>query len=192
MKRFIAISTLLLVSTGLVAAAQNTGSNAGGSNGQGAQGASGDAKPAPPVFGSARTAAARKPKKVWTNDEIGSAGGPGGISVVGNSPPQPARPASHAGASSSLPERQIGSYRDRLRKLNGQLEATDKQISDLRNFKAENTGASGGININHHYSMTPVEDQVKALEEKKKQLLAQIDAVEDQARKSGVEPGQLR
>jgi hypothetical protein len=30
------------------------------------------------------------------------------------------------------------------------------------------------------------------LEEKKKQLQVQIDAVEDQARKYGVEPGQLR
>jgi uncharacterized protein (UPF0335 family) len=42
------------------------------------------------------------------------------------------------------------------------------------------------------YYMTPVEDQVKELEEKKRQVQAQIDAVEDQARKNGFEPGQLR
>jgi uncharacterized protein (UPF0335 family) len=46
--------------------------------------------------------------------------------------------------------------------------------------------------MNHGYSMTPVEDQVKQLEEKKKQIQAQIDALEDQARKNGFEPGQLR
>jgi hypothetical protein len=79
-----------------------------------------------------------------------------------------------------------------LHQLNGQVEAADKQISDLRNFNGNNSGASGGININHRYSMTPVDDQVKTLEEKKKQLQVQIDAVEDQARKYGVEPGQLR
>ena len=72
------------------------------------------------------------------------------------------------------------------------MEATDKKISQLRNFKADNTSASGGINMNHGYSMTPVEDQVKQLEEKKKQIQTQIDAVEDQARKNGFEPGQLR
>lgn len=46
--------------------------------------------------------------------------------------------------------------------------------------------------MNHGYSMTPVEDQVKQLEDKKKQIQAQIDAVQDQARKNGFEPGQLR
>jgi hypothetical protein len=40
--------------------------------------------------------------------------------------------------------------------------------------------------------MTPVEDQVKTLEVKKKQIQDQIDALEDEARKDGVEPGQLR
>jgi hypothetical protein len=89
-------------------------------------------------------------------------------------------------------ERQIAAYRDRLRQLHIQLENTEKKISDLRNFKADNTSASGGINMNRGYSMTPVGDQVKQLEEKKKQLQAQIDGVEDQARKSGVEPGELR
>ena len=46
--------------------------------------------------------------------------------------------------------------------------------------------------MHHGYYMTPMEDQVKALEEKKKQIQAQIDAVEDQARKNGFEPGLLR
>jgi hypothetical protein len=46
--------------------------------------------------------------------------------------------------------------------------------------------------MHHGYYMTPVEDQVKQLEEKKKQIQAQIEAVEDQARKNGIAPGQLR
>lgn len=192
MKHFVAMSTLLLLGGSLAAAAQDPGSDANTPNGPGLQGASGNAKTAPPVTGAAPTAASRKPKKVWTNDEIRSAGGPGAISVVGNLPPQPARREAKAGANSAAQERQIASYRERLRQLNGQLAATDKQISDLRNFKAENTSASGGINMNRRYSTTSVEDQVKALEEKKKQLQAQIDGVEDQARKNGVEPGQLR
>ncbi len=138
-----------------------------------------------------------KKKKVWTNDEISTVGGPGGISVVGNAndanatrPDTPHHPGTKGTA--ALQQRQIAIYRDQLRQLNNQLEATDKQISELRNFKATNTSASGGINMNRRYSMTPVEDQVKNLEDKKKQLQAQISAVEDQARKEGVEPGLLR
>jgi chromosome segregation ATPase len=89
-------------------------------------------------------------------------------------------------------DKQAAAYRDRLHQLNNQLETVDKKISQLRNFKADDASASGGINMNHRYSRTPVEDQVNELEEKKKQIQAQIDAVEDQARKSGFEPGQLR
>jgi hypothetical protein len=89
-------------------------------------------------------------------------------------------------------DKQATAYRERLHQLNNELETIDKKISQLRNFKGDNTSASGGINMNHGYSMTPVEDQVKQLEEKKKQIQAQIDAVEDQARKNGFEPGQLR
>jgi hypothetical protein len=62
----------------------------------------------------------------------------------------------------------------------------------LRNFKADNSSASGGINPNHGYSMTPIPDQIKQLEEKKKQMQDRIDAVMDEARKKGIEPGQLR
>ncbi len=137
-----------------------------------------------------------KPKKVWTNDEISNVGGDGAISVVGKAGGGDSNPSSNnfqkTAPGSSGRDKQAATYRDRLHQLNNELETTDKKISQLRNFKADNTSASGGINMNHGYSMTPVEDQVKQLEEKKKQIQAQIDAVEDQARKNGFEPGQLR
>ena len=137
-----------------------------------------------------------KPKKVWTNDEISNVGGNGAISVVGKTGGGDSNPPSDnfqkTAPGSVARDKQAATYRDRLHQLNNELEATDKKILQLRNFKADNTSASGGINMNHGYSMTPVEDQVKQLEEKKKQIQAQIDAVEDQARKNGFEPGQLR
>lgn len=40
--------------------------------------------------------------------------------------------------------------------------------------------------------MTPVADQIQQLEDKKKQIQDQMDAVLDEARKKGIEPGQLR
>lgn len=161
-------------------------------NAAGGQSASDAPKPAADP---AVQTAAKKPKKVWTNDEISTAGGPGSISVVGNTDPD--SKSSKGSSDKTAPversrERQIANYRDRLHQLRNELESTEKKISDLRNFKADNTSAAGGINMNRRYSMTPLEDQVKQLEERKKQLQSQIDAVEDQARKSGVEPGDLR
>jgi hypothetical protein len=187
--KHLSIAIVSLTCATVVAATQNSNSNPSASSGQNAQPAVDASKPSTdsPVTPS------KKPKKVWTNDEISSAGGPNAISVVGNSKPQAGRAGQKpTGTNSSAGEGQIANYRNRLHQLNGQLEATDKQISELRNFNGNNSSASGGINMSHRYTTTSVDDQVKALEEKKKQLQAQIDAVEDQARKNGVEPGQLR
>ena len=175
---------------------------AGQSSSSGSQATSDTAKPVAQSTGTSASAptttekARTKPRKVWTNDEISNVGGDRAISVVGkagggdsNPPPDNfQKTAPGPGAR----DKQAATYRERLHQLNNEMEATDKKISQLRNFKADNTSASGGINMNHGYSMTPVEDQVKQLEEKKKQIQAQIDAVEDQARKNGFEPGQLR
>src|ERR1700730_575661 len=173
---------------------------AGQSSGSASQATSDTAKPTTQASGtSAQTTtekAKTKPKKVWTNDEISNVGGNGAISVVGKTAGGNSNPPSDnfqkTAPGSVARDKQAATYRDRLHQLNNELEATDKKISQLRNFKADNTSASGGINMNHGYSMTPVEDQVKQLEEKKKQIQAQIDAVEDQARKNGFEAGQLR
>jgi hypothetical protein len=132
-----------------------------------------------------------KPKKVWTNDEISNVGGDGAISVVGKAAGS-SNNFQKGAPGSAARDKQAAAYRDRLHQLNNELEATEKQISQLQNFKADNSSPSGGIDMNHRYTRTPVEDQVKELEEKKKQIQAQIDAVEDQARKNGFEPGQLR
>lgn len=187
MRSFLVASALLFFTTVLTCASQS--SNPDGRSG------SDTVKPA--AQSSVAENTKKKPKKVWTNDEISTVGGDGSISVVGNSADADTKPSSKDDSTkttsgSALKEKQIAAYRDRLRQLHNQLETTEKQISELRNFKADNTSASGGINMNHRYSMTPVEDQVKRLEEKKKQLQIQIDAVEDQARKNGVEPGELR
>jgi vacuolar-type H+-ATPase subunit I/STV1 len=137
-----------------------------------------------------------KPKKVWTNEEIAGVGGDGAISVVGKAGSGDSNPSSNNSQKNaavlSARYKQATPYRDRLRQLNNQVETIDKKISELQNFKADNSSPSGGINMHQRYDMTPVEEQVKELEEKKKKIKAQIDAVEDLARKNGFEAGQLR
>lgn len=140
----------------------------------------------------------KKPKKVWTNEEMPTLQGK--ISVVGD--PELANAYSESrkwnndsdsGNGNNLErEKAIANYREQLRQLREQQDGIDKKITDFRNFKADNASPSGGINVRNRYSMTPAEDQIRQLEEKKKQIQAKIDATEDEARKNGIEPGELR
>ena len=136
----------------------------------------------------------KKPKKVWTNDEIAKVSG--GVSVVGDADAATAdskkkSDRSHAEPQDQARQRQIAEYRKQLRQLQAQIDAIDKRISQLKNFKGDNS-SSGGININQSYNMVPVEDQVKQLEEKKKQLQAKMDDVESEAHKNGITSDDLR
>jgi len=133
----------------------------------------------------------KKAKKVWTNEDMGSV--KGSVSVVGDG---------HASSTSSeekessggdqVHRKQTENYRNQIQQYQNQIQAIDKRIAQLKNFKGENTSPSGGININQGYNMVPVEDQVKQLEEKKKQLEAKIEDTENDARKNGIDPGDLR
>jgi len=69
----------------------------------------------------------------------------------------------------------------------------DKQIKDLTNFaKGGSSTSSNGLKPGKSYNREPVEVQIRAFEEKKKDLQSRMDALLDEARKRGVEPGQLR
>jgi peptidoglycan hydrolase CwlO-like protein len=148
----------------------------------------GSPPPAAPAMSPAPPAESKKTKKVWTNDNLSDANG--AVSVVGNSKPasntklHPAKPAD---------AQYIASVRKQLDKLNGQLTDTDKQIADLTNFsKGEPPTSASGMKVGKGYNRDPIDVQIHALQEKKKDLQSRIDALLDEARKKGVEPGQLR
>jgi hypothetical protein len=162
-------------------------------------------KPAQPSAPATPNAPAetKKPKKVWTNDEIGSIKGP--ISVVGDAKTpsrdaavpdekKKADPTASAGSSAAddARQRQIENYRNQIDQIHAKMDAIDERIAQLKSFKAENTAPSGGIHPNQGYNMVPLDDQVKELEEKKKQLESKIGDIEVEARKSGIDPGDLR
>lgn len=155
------------------------------------------AKPAPAPAAPPKTtgpvADKKKPKKVWTNDNVSSI--PGGVSVVGEANQGDASAAPQKDTSSGagdVRQKQIAGYRDQIRQMQAQIDAADKRIAQLKNFKGEDSSPSGGININQGYNMVPLEDQVKQLEDKKKQLQGKIEDVEIDARKNGIDSGDLR
>ncbi len=136
----------------------------------------------------------KKAKKVWTNEEMATL--PGGVSVVGepNQGVESKREPGHDAATGSgdSQQMQIDSYRRQISDLRSQIDAADQRIAQLKAFKGENSSPSGGINMNQGYDMVPEEDQVKQLEAKKKKLEGQIEDVENEARKNGIDPGKLR
>jgi len=135
----------------------------------------------------------KKPKKVWTNDELGKSGG--GVSVVG----EPAAPSADTKqkpdtttAKDEARQRQINDYKEQLAKLQAQIDAADKRIDQLKNFHGENSSPSGGINMNQGYNMVPISDQIQQLEDKKKQIRAKMDDLENEAHKNGITSDELR
>lgn len=189
---------LLAMSAGVPSTAQAQDPNAGSGNDAKSTGSS---TASAPTAGSASgkadtqnttTTEKKKPKKVWTNDEIGSV--KGGVSVVGDGNPGNSSGWTRQGSgdSSGAHAEMVRNYRDQIQQLRDQIAAADSRIEQLKGFKGENTSPSGGININQGYNMVPVEEQVKQLEEKKKKLEAKIEDTEVEAMKNGVDPGQLR
>ncbi|MGC1484416.1 MAG: hypothetical protein WA789_11530 [Candidatus Acidiferrum sp.] len=203
MLRYVLSASFLFASAAFVCAAQSSSGSSQPSQSQPAASASAPTTPPAGKTAGAKelpsdkdpAKAKKKVKKVWTEDDISKVGG-GGISVVGDastsSASRTAPERSGASSDSSTQNNDIQYYREQLRQLQAQLDAADKKLGELRNFKGDNTTASGGINPNNGYTMTPVSDQIKQMEDKKKQIQDQMDAVMDEARKKGIEPGQLR
>lgn len=198
MKPFLLSAAIFYFSAAVVCNAQSssTGSQSqSDSSKQSTQpSAASSSAPASPATDQDKEKTKKKPKKVWTNDELSTVSG--GISVVGDSSASSSTSTSRkpiqSNSSGTEKEQRIAAYRDQIQQLRDQIDEADKKINDLRNFKADNTSPTGGLNMNKGYNMVPLEEQIKQLEDQKKKLQAKIEAVEDDARKNGIEAGQLR
>ena len=129
---------------------------------------------------------AKKQKKVWTNDNLGEANGT--VSLVGNGEVGTATGAKATKTDASY----AAVLRKQLRRLQMQLNDTNKRIEQLNSFNKGESGGSAGMQLHKAYSMESIPDQIRKLQERKKQLEAAIDALLDDARKRAIEPGQLR
>lgn len=156
-------------------------------------------KPAPAAQSTSNTTSEKKkPKKVWTNDEMNSVHGT--VSVVGDTKSlslsagqeKKAPEESASSANDDARSRQIETYRSQIQELQSQIDKVDQRVAQLKSFRAENTSPAGGINLNHGYNMDPIEDQLKQFETRRKQLESKIADIEVDAQKKGIEPGDLR
>jgi uncharacterized phage infection (PIP) family protein YhgE len=139
----------------------------------------------------------KKPKKVWTNDDLNGLSGT--VSVVGSARSPHSTESSSRSDDNAENSGAAARYRQQLQQLHTELQSIDDKISELRNFKAGNPSPSTtGFTVkqdgyhDYYYNIVPPEEQLRRLEEKRKQVQARIDDLEDQARKARIEPGQLR
>jgi hypothetical protein len=175
MFRRLALSVMLLAMIALPGAAQSdTSSNSSAQTTAGASGTT-DA----PVAG------ARTPKKVWTNEDLGRTGP---ISVVGDKRNQNYNLMSNKLADPAT----ISRLRTNLQKLQAQLQDVNKQLRAFKEFQEGEPVSTTGRQVNRGYNRIPVDQQMAALQARKKNLEEQIDTLTDEARKKGIEPGALR
>lgn len=172
MPRSLTLATIMALFAVLPAAAQSQDRSAPASQSQPQ-----DSAPSPET---------KKPKKVWTNDDVPRTNG--AVSVVGDSKNKP-KPTSSKPANAQY----VASVRSQLERMHGQVTDIDKQLVDLKNFsEGEASTSAGGMKLHKSYSTEPIEAQMRALRDKKKDLESKIDALFDEARKKGVESSQLR
>jgi hypothetical protein len=117
----------------------------------------------------------RKLKKVWTEEEISAVGG--NISVVGDQ--HATNNSSRTPSSTSASDgRDKAYYRGRLAPLRQQIDDVDREIQEMKSVK-------GTVREN-------VEAQVQIREARREKIQKQINEIEEDARRHGIAPGDLR
>lgn len=79
-----------------------------------------------------------------------------------------------------------------LDKLQAQLDDVNKKLQTFKEFQDGEPVSKGERDLSKGYSRTPVDQQIAQLQDKRKDLEQQIGDLLDEARKKGIDPGQLR
>jgi hypothetical protein len=128
---------------------------------------------------------ASSPKKVWTNEDMPS--GQNGVSVVGDKRNKPYHSGSHPADPVTAAR-----IKNDLAKLQKQLDDVNSKLKTYKEFQEGEPVSKGERDMSQAYSRTPVDQQMQHLLDKKKQLETQIGDLMDEARKKGIDPGDLR
>ena len=143
----------------------------------------------------------KKARKVWTNEDL-EALRPSGITV---STPPAAAPASasEAAAAADTDEKAGGKKKEkevdpvekilkRLAPLRAELDAVEARLRSLRQARSTGNTTGGGMDISQSPGGLNTENQLSQLEQRRSDLLRQIAALEDEARRKGIAPGAIR
>jgi opacity protein-like surface antigen len=141
----------------------------------------------------------RKAKRVWTNDDLdelkarshwasGTDSSSGGSTQAGT-------PDGGASGDKQPPpprEKDPKTYQKQLAPLRAQLAQIDSQIRSLRNSLNNPISGTNSVNLGTATVTGRPEHQIEALEKQRQQIQQRIDAIEDEARRNGISPGDVR
>jgi hypothetical protein len=187
-QRFLLVIPLAILGVVLCAFQAVAGLEAAFCNGT--QDAGGNSSPAqPPSAPQAQTpptgSETKKAKRVWTNDDLGNSAGTAPSSA------DTGKPATKSISAKPPNTQYAASVRKQIEALQKRLIDTDQQLVDLKKFK-DGESVGGNMQLHKRYNTVPIDQQIADLQEKKKRIQAQLDALFDDARKKGIDPGQLR
>jgi len=146
------------------------------------------AKPAPaPAKATPAVPEKKKPKKVWTNDDVPTLRGDSVISTVGTSDTKAGnKPAPAAKNKSTKP------YQAQIERLEAQIPPLDAQIAELQ--AAIDGKPTGDMKSSQRPRGVKADDwsvEMQELQKKRDGILDQISTLKDQARHQGVPPNTL-
>jgi len=83
-------------------------------------------------------------------------------------------------------------YVAQLKPLHKQIVEIDSQLRSLRQARKDGRGTTAAVALDQDAEGITTDAQIQVLEQRRKQLLLQIDRLEDQSRRNGLDPGDLR
>jgi hypothetical protein len=126
------------------------------------------------------------PKKVWTNEDMSTLDPHAGVSTVGKANTPGNKPVVHSNG------RDARWYQDQINKLQAKIPPLDKQIAELQSAldgkptgDAKKSARPTGVKTDSWSA------ELAQLQKKRDDTLAQISALQDQARHNGVAPNAL-
>ena len=135
----------------------------------------------------------RQGKVVWTNDDLEKLHDLGLISIVGQldqgTPVLESAPTDYeATQDPKWYAKEAAKLRDELEYRQAQLREYQQALDDARSLRE----STGGINlVGEDFAVTP-EDGIEILQQRVKEAQAELDDLEDLARRNDIEPGTLR
>lgn len=147
---------------------------------------------------------AKKAKKVWTNEDlealrpagVATSQAPAAASAAPSAPGEaPAADESADKAAAEKKEKEedpVEKLRKRLTPLRAELDAAEAQLRSLRNARSSGSTTGGGMDVSKAPGGLNTDDQIAQLEKRRSDLLRQLAAIEDEARRSGIAPGAIR
>jgi len=133
----------------------------------------------------------KESKRVWTNDELQHLA----ARPLANAASPPA--SEESAQTASVEKHYVRAkdpkwYASQLKPLQAQVEHIDGELRTLRQARKDGRGTTGAVALDQDAEGVTTDAQVQVLDLRRKQLLLQIDELEDQARHNGLDPGSVR